>query len=296
MARETKNYMAVIKQLESGKFLISFPDFEGITTTAETEDSIQVVATNTIKNKLEELKKLGQEIAEPKKISEVSGDLKEGEFIASIPITASMDIKASFANAGAEIKNTFSNINLKDKESIKESAKDLSNKVDDVINNNIKESLPEGKSNILAMAGGVLSIINTLILSVATVKIPFFGKYGIGFFKGLSDFSSFSNRISRISTLLIFSGILFILLAGSMIYSAYKKNKNLLKYSINGHLIFIVIFYIGLYITLFTKVPKDVRQVVSVSYFKVLIYLVSVALSYVSYKLMNDNVDGEESE
>ena len=33
----TINYIAVVRQLESGKFLISFPDFEGITTTAETK-------------------------------------------------------------------------------------------------------------------------------------------------------------------------------------------------------------------------------------------------------------------
>ena len=31
------NYIAVVKPLENGSFLISFPDFEGITTTAETE-------------------------------------------------------------------------------------------------------------------------------------------------------------------------------------------------------------------------------------------------------------------
>ena len=47
----TINYIAVVKQLESGKFLISFPDFEGITTTAETEESIQDVAAGVIKTK-----------------------------------------------------------------------------------------------------------------------------------------------------------------------------------------------------------------------------------------------------
>ena len=53
----TINYIAVVKQLESGKFLVSFPDFEGITTTAETEESIQDVAAGVIKTKLAELKK-----------------------------------------------------------------------------------------------------------------------------------------------------------------------------------------------------------------------------------------------
>ena len=63
----TKNYIAVAKYLEDNTILLSFPDFEGITTTAETEESIQDVAAGVIKTKLAELKKANVEIAEPKK-------------------------------------------------------------------------------------------------------------------------------------------------------------------------------------------------------------------------------------
>lgn len=66
MAKEN-NYIVVAKKLESGKYLISFPDFEGITTVSETAEAITEIAINTIKIKLNELKKLNLEIPEPKK-------------------------------------------------------------------------------------------------------------------------------------------------------------------------------------------------------------------------------------
>lgn len=41
------NYIIVMKALEDGKFLITFPDFEGLTATADSEENIQSVATET---------------------------------------------------------------------------------------------------------------------------------------------------------------------------------------------------------------------------------------------------------
>ena len=38
------NYIIVMKALEDGKFLITFPDFEGLTATADSEENIQSVA------------------------------------------------------------------------------------------------------------------------------------------------------------------------------------------------------------------------------------------------------------
>ena len=143
----TINYIAVVKQLESGKFLISFPDFEGITTTAETEESIQDVAAGVIKTKLAELKKANVEAPEPKKIAEISKELKDGEFTTYVSVKESFDFKSTMTN-------------LKDKEAVKETAKEMTNKVNDFVNN-----VPEGKENLFAIGGGILSIINTLLLS-----------------------------------------------------------------------------------------------------------------------------------
>ena len=164
----TTNYIAVVRQLESGKFLISFPDFEGITTTAETEESIQDVAAGVIKTKLAELKKANIEVPEPKKMAEISKELKDGEFTTYLAIKESFDFKSTVTS-------------LKDKETVKETAKEMTNKVNDFVNN-----VPEGKENLFGMGGGILSILNTLFLGVITIKVPFFGNYSIGFFKGIS--------------------------------------------------------------------------------------------------------------
>ncbi|AAL94911.1 HicB family protein [Fusobacterium nucleatum subsp. nucleatum ATCC 25586] len=270
----TINYIAVVKQLESGKFLISFPDFEGITTTAETEESIQDVASGVIKAKLAELKKANIEAPEAKKITEVSKELKDGEFTTYVAVKESFDFKSTMTN-------------LKDKETVKETAKEMTNKVNDFVNN-----VPEGKENLFAMGGGVLSILNTLFFAVVTVKLPFFGNYSIGFFKGLSEVSDFSKEARNSQFILIFSGILFLAMAGFLTYSAFIKNKNFLKYSIFGNIALLVIFYIVLYV----KLPGgEASKYISVSYFKILLYIISLGLAYLTYRAL-DKKDKEEVE
>jgi len=259
----TTNYIAIVKQLESGKFLITFPDFEGITTTAETEESIQDVAVGVIKAKLAELKKANVEIAEPKKITEVSKDLKDGEFTTYVAVKEMFDFKSTMTS-------------LKDKEAVKETAKEMTNKVNNFVNN-----VPEGKENLFGMGGGVLSILNTLLFAVVTIKVPFFGNYSIGFFKGLSGITDFSKEAKNAQFILIFSGILFLALAGLLIYSSFSKNKNLLKYSIFGNIALLVIFYIVLYV----KLPGgEASKYISVSYFKILLYIISIGLAYLTYR------------
>lgn len=262
----TINYIAVVKQLESGKFLISFPDFEGLTATAETEESIQDVASGIIKTKLAELKKSDMEAPESKKITEVSKELKDGEFTTYVAIKESFDFKSTMTN-------------LKDKEIVKERAKEVTNKVNDFVNN-----VPDGKENLFGMGGGVLSILNTLFLAVITIKIPFFGNYSIGFFKGIGSLADFSEKAKSAQFILLFSGILFLALAGLLIYSSFSKNKNLLKYSIFGNIAFLILFYVVLYI----KLPGgDIGEHISVSYFKILLYIISIGLAYLSYNALN---------
>ena len=262
----TINYIAVVKQLESGKFLISFPDFEGITTTAETEESIQDVAAEVIKTKLAELKKANVEAPEPKKIAEISKELKDGEFTTYVSVKESFDFKSTMTN-------------LKDKEAVKETAKEMTNKVNDFVNN-----VPEGKENLFGIVGGVLSILNTLFLAVVTIKLPFFGNYSIGFFKGISGLADFIKEAKNARFILMFSGILFLALAGLLIYSAFIKNKNLLKYSIFGNIALLIIFYIVLYV----KLPGgEASKYISVSYFKILIYIISLGLAYLTYRVLN---------
>ena len=268
----TTNYIAVVRQLESGKFLISFPDFEGITTTAETEESIQDVAAGVIKTKLAELKKANIEAPEPKKITEISKELKDGEFTTYVAVKESFDFKSTMTS-------------LKDKESVKETAKEMTNKVNNFVNN-----VPEEKENLFGMGGGILSILNTLFLGVITIKVPFFGNYSIGFFKGISELADFSKEAKNARFILMFSGILFLALAGLLIYSSFSKNKNLLKYSIFGNIAFLVIFYIVLYV----KLPGgEASKYISVSYFKILLYIISIGLAYLTFNAFNKKEEKE---
>ena len=266
----TKNYIAVAKYLEDNTILLSFPDFEGLTATADSEENIQNIAAKAIKSKLAELKNSNIEAPEPKKITEVSKNLQEGEFTTYIPVKEEFDFKATMNSTMA---------NLKDKESFKKGTEDLKNKATELTNN-----IPKGSENLFGIIGGVIAIINTFLLAVFSVKVPIFGSYSIGFFKGLGILADFSKEAKNAQAILLFSGILFIAFAGLLIYSSIIKNKNILLYSIIGNVIFLVIFYI----ILFVKLPGgEAGKYISVSFFKILLYLISLALAFVTYFTLN---------
>jgi len=259
-----------MKTLEDGKFLITFPDFEGLTATADSEENIQSVATETIKTKLAELKKDNLVIPEAKKMKDVSSTLNEGEFTTYIPVKEEFDFKTTMNSTMA---------NFKDKESFKKGTEDLKNKATELTNN-----IPKGSENLFGIIGGVIAIINTFLLAVFSVKVPIFGDYSIGFFKGLGILADFSKEAKNAQAILLFAGILFTALAGLLIYSSIIKNKNILLYSIIGNAVFLVIFYI----ILFVKLPGgEAGKYISVSFFKILLYLVALVLAFISYFLLN---------
>lgn len=263
------NYIVVAKQIENGKFQLRFPDFEGIVAIAETEETIASVATNTIKNKLAELKKADLEIKEPLKISEISSSLKEGEFTIFISIS------------NFNLKNLK---NLPNKDELKDNAKELGGKVNNFIKSDVKGKVPTGKENILGITAGVISIINTLLFSLINIKIPFFGSYSIGFFRGISQFSSYAKELKTASIILTFTGILLIVMAAGLIYSSIIKNKTYIKYITFSKLGLLVI----LYIYIFIKIPNEINSYVSVSFLKILLYAVSLVLAYFASVLIQE--------
>ena len=273
------NYIIVMKALEDGKFLITFPDFEGLTATADSEENIQSVATETIKTKLAELKKDNLVIPEAKKMKDVSSTLNEGEFTTYIPVKEEFDFKAAMNTTMAS---------LKDKENLKKGTEDLKNKANELTNN-----IPKGYENLFGIIGGAITIINTFFISIFSVIIPIFGNYSIGFFKGLGVLADFSKEAKNAQAILLFSGILFIAFAGLLIYSSIIKNKNILLYSIIGNAVFLVVFYI----ILFIKLPGgEVGKYISVSFFKIFLYLVSLALAFVCYFLLSKIEENEAEE
>ncbi len=269
------NYIIVMKALENGKFLISFPDFEGLTATVDSEEKIQPVATEVIKNKLAELRKNNLDIPVAKKIKDIASTLNEGEFSTYVPVKENFDFKTTINN-------------LKDKESLKKGTEDLKNKANELTNN-----IPKGYENLFGIIGGVIGIINTFLVAIFSVIIPIFGNYSIGFFKGLGFLADFSKEAKNAQAILLFSGILFIAFAGLLIYSSIIKNKNILLYSIIGNAVFLIVFYI----ILFIKLPGgEVGKYISISFFKIFLYLVSLALAFVSYFLLSKIEENEAEE
>ena len=269
------NYIIVVKALENSNFLISFPDFEGLTATTDSEEKIQTVATEVIKNKLTELRKNNLDIPEAKKMKDIASTLNEGEFSTYVPVKENFDFKTTINN-------------LKDKESLKKGTEDLKNKANELTNN-----IPKGYENLFGIIGGVIGIINTFLVAIFSVIIPIFGNYSIGFFKGLGFLADFSKEAKNAQAILLFSGILFIAFAGLLIYSSIIKNKNILLYSIIGNAVFLVVFYI----ILFIKLPGgEVGKYISISFFKIFLYLVSLALAFVSYFLLSKIEENEAEE
>ena len=239
----TKNYIAVAKYLEDNTILLSFPDFEGLTTTADSEENIQNIAAKTIKSKLAELKNSNIEAPEPKKIMEVSKNLQEGEFTTYIPVTET----PSF--------NTL---------------KDVSNKVDNFINKDIKKSVPEGKEHFLAIGGAILAILNTLIFPVYTITGFFgFGGGGANFF--------------QMNALYMLFGLAFLAFAGANIYASLNRDMKILQISTLGILGTFALCYLLVFITAITN------AYLSVGIIKFILYAISVAVIYSGYRILNNS-------
>ena len=285
----TANYIIVIKQLESGKFLISFPDFEGITTTAETEENIQYIASEVIKVKLAELKKAGIELSEPKKIIEVSKNLQAGEFTTYVSVTENTSAKNIKNNK--PVKENFKPVketrpvkqkleSSRENDATEENFETSSNKFDNFIVRDLKRSVPEGKEHFLGIGGAILSIISTLIFPVYTIS----GIWSLVFL-GLHFF--------HLNIFYILAAIVFIALAATTIYASLNRNMQILQISTFANIGVFVIYYIVLFIVAI----RD--PFLSVGYIKFLTYLLSVVLMYSGYRILSEAVNStyiEESD
>lgn len=289
------NYIVVVKALEDNNFLISFPDFEDLRLSTDSEDKLQSIATEAIKNKLIELKENNLVVPEAKKMKDVSSGLNEGEFTIFIPIdenTVFKDTKTSFKSVELDKNESkaTTNITTEEKVELKTAATTFKNeKVDKKITKLTDEA---NKSNlgsiagIFGIVGGVIAVINTLFLSLVKVEIPFFGSYSITFFRGLDFFANFSKDIRTLQVILFFFGVFFITLAGLLIYSSLIKNRSILLYSLITNFIFLLIFYVILSIMLSSG---EAKEFISISFIKILLYFVSLVLAFLSYFMMHSN-------
>ena len=264
----TINYIAVVRQLENGRFLISFPDFEGISTTAETEENIQYIAAEVIKIKLTELKKANLEISVPKKITEVSKNLQVGEFTTYVFIEE--DTTPKNVKNNKIVKDIFKNEKVIEKDGNNNKTNNETfmgnlNKFDDFIVNDVRKSVPEGKEHLLSIGGSILSIITSLVF-------PFYT------FTGLWSFGVLGLHFFHLSIFYIILIIAFLILAGLTIYASLSKNMQILQISAFANIGLFAICYILVFITALGN------PFLSMGMFKFVLYIISVALIYLGYR------------
>lgn len=181
---------------------------------------------------------------------------------------------------------------MKKENKIIDSLRELEEKSSLFIKNNFENCEKNGRENILGIASGLLSLFNTFFVAILIIKIPFFGKYSIGFFKGISKFSSYSKELKNISVILTFIGLLLVFCGIGLIYSSIVKNKKFLKYIVYSKIIILLIFYIYI----FVKIPNEIDAFIKISFAKIFVYIISIFLGYISSVLITGNDIEKRSE
>lgn len=293
MEKTFNKYVAVIKQLENGKFSISFPDFEGITALAEKEESIEKVAKGILKTKLQELKDENIEFPVPKSIIEVQKLLGEGEFTTYVSV--SNDTKPIINKEN--LKGAINNIRSKSEElmkgDLKENVEKFYNKSEEIVKEKIGNNVKSENYHFIGMIGGIIYALSAF-LPIITVSIPFFnmkmrlGATNISDLKEIGGFVDVSKQIFAVRfivILIIMSGIF-------AAYSAYRKHNFYFKsaFAISGGLFLAVLIYVFAQLL---GLEKEVREYVGFSY-AWLGLLTALILMGVSFILTNKKEEKTE--
>lgn len=215
-------YIAVVKQLENKKFLIKFPDFEGVTGIAEKEESIDRVAKGILNTKLQELRYEKLEIPSPMGIAEVQKTLEEGEFTTFVFAKEEKNLLNK-----ENLKETFGNIREKSEEllkgDLKENMEKIYSKSEELVQNKLGENIKSENYNMVGVGAGILYALSAL-MPLVSIEIPFLKTIRLGF-TNLSDIEQFNMFIDLSSQMFMvrFIVILMIICGGFVAYSSYKK-------------------------------------------------------------------------
>lgn len=215
-------YIAVVKQLENKKFLIKFPDFEGVTGIAEKEESIDRVAKGILNTKLQELRYEKLEIPSPMGIAEVQKTLEEGEFTTFVFAKEEKNLLNK-----ENLKETFGNIREKSEEllkgDLKENMEKIYSKSEELVQNKLGENIKSENYNMVGVGAGILYALSAL-MPLVSIEIPFLKTIRLGF-TNLSDIEQFNMFIDLSSQMFMvrFIVVLMIICGGFIAYSSYKK-------------------------------------------------------------------------
>lgn len=105
-------YIVVVRQMNNGKYMLRFPDFEGVSNVAETDTTINKIANDVLSGKIDEFKMSEIEIPEPLTMAQVAPtlDTANGEFITFIDLNEkksnipNINLGDTFKNVGAGFK------------------------------------------------------------------------------------------------------------------------------------------------------------------------------------------------
>lgn len=221
-------YAAIISKLENGKFQITFPDFDGLSTIAEKEENIEINATNLLNYKLQELKTMNKSFPNPSSAFDIQSKLKEGEI--TLYILAKSSIKKSFNTSDLSKENIGKTLNA-----TKTNFKNLFSK-----NANNK--------HIFCLTGLITGIVYLIASILPVISGSFFGiSIKFGFFQGMFSDLGFIGEIPDLRKLIIISrtlGFLLIFVAIYTIYSHYKEDIfNMFASTLLSTLMFLITFF-----------------------------------------------------
>lgn len=275
---KVQKYVAIVKQMENKKFSIKFPDFEGISSVAEKEESIEKVAVGMLNTKLQELREEKIEIPTPMGIVQVQKLLEEGEFTIFVSPKANSKPLIDKEN----LKNTIDS--LRDK-SFKENVDKIRSKSEEVIKEKIGTNVKEENYNLIGAAGGALFALSAM-LPIVGARIPIIGKIRIGFFNlsALEDYSDIIDMSGKIF-MIRFIVLLMIISGAFTAYSAYTKKYFYFKSAVMSTAGLFIVTFLYVFIQLM-RIEAEIRKYVGLSYAWFGMF-VALALIIVSFVLIN---------
>lgn len=257
-------YVAVISRLESGKFQITFPDFEGIATVAESEEYIEKSAGSLLEIKIKELQSQNMEIPKASSMLAVQEKLLAGQFTTYITVSPrSFDFNAK--DIGNFIKKQTDNLT----ETLKSE--------DAVLENNTKIAR-------LGLGASVIYILGVLMPFVG-IK-AFFMELRFGFFTALFSGAGMLAYVPDARITMFFVRLIGFLLLFSGIFSFYSYFKKQIFYMFSSSVISTVLFLITLvfYFILKAKVGKTASGL-GLSYGAFFLFISSLILGGIAYLL-----------
>lgn len=269
-------YIVVVRQMNNGKYMLRFPDFEGVSNVAETDTTINKIANDVLSGKIDEFKMSEIEIPEPLTMAQVAPtlDTANGEFITFIDLN---EKKSNIPNIN--LGDTFKNVGAGFKKLSKKASKVQITKSEITQ----KESKISGSKNenYIGLAGGLIITLSSLFLPMIGISAPYLGTQRMSFID-IKKLNLVAMQF-RGSVFLIRFFVLLLIFAGIFTMYSYFVKKRLYEIASLGiNIILFVLLFIGTEIALMTQLPKVLSSHIGISFmfFGVLLGIILVGISY----------------